>query len=93
MSNINQIVNELEQRAVFSREEIITLLRSVYADKDEQVVEYAEKLYLWAEGIRKSAVLLDMILRGVLHTTFKDGELQLALTELASEVQKHLVQK
>lgn len=93
MNTLNQVVKELEQRAVFSREEIITLLRSVYAEEDEQVAQYAEKLYLWAEGIRRSAVLLDMILKGVLHTTFKDDDLQLVFTELASEVQKHLVQK
>lgn len=83
---LNEIVEELERRGCFTRDEVIALLRSVYAEDEQDVAEFATDLYAWAEGIRKSAHLLDMILKGLLKTTYKSGELQLVYTELASEI-------
>lgn len=88
---VNDVVQQLSERNTFSRDEIVTMLRAVFADTDEDVLVFADRLYAWAETVRRQSLVLDMILKGALTVTFnKDGEMVAGLTELASELQKAL---
>ena len=91
MTTTNDVVQQLTDRNVFSRDEVVTLLRAVFADRDSDVLVFADQLYAWAETVRRQSLVLDMILKGALSVTFnKDGEMVAGLTELASELKKAL---
>lgn len=88
---VDEVVNELTKRNVLKREEILTLLQSVFASNDAQVPAFAERLFLWAEQVKQQSLLLDMILKGALSVTYNPaGEMVVGLTELAAELQKAL---
>ena len=94
MKSLDEVVNDLTRRNVLKREEILTLLQAVFAQEDQDVPVFAERLYLWAEQVKQQALLLDMILKGALSVTYSPaGEMVVGLTELAAELQKALEPK
>lgn len=91
MKSLDEVVNDLTQRNVLKRDEIMTLLQAVFAKEDADVPVFAERLYLWAEQVKQQSLLLDMILKGALSVTYNPaGEMVVGLTELASELKKAL---
>lgn len=91
MKTLDDVVNELVRREVLKKDEVLTLLHSVFAKEDADVPVFAERLYLWAEQVKQQALLLDMILKGALSVTYNPaGEMVVGLTELASELKKAL---
>lgn len=94
MKTLNEVVDDLVSREILNRDEILTLLRSVYADNDADLPVFVQRLYLWAEGIKQQSLLLDMVLKGALSITFTpEGDMKAGMTQLAATLQEVLDRK